>query len=61
MIETDAPYLIPRNMGFVQGRMTNEPKYLSFVAKKIAEEYGISTREVIEESTKNAMTVLRIE
>ena len=36
MIETDAPYLLPRDMG-IDKSSRNEPKYLPHVAKIVAE------------------------
>ena len=36
MIETDAPYLLPRDMG-IDKSSRNEPKYLPHVAKRVAE------------------------
>jgi TatD DNase family protein len=35
MIETDAPYLLPRDMG-VKSSTKNEPRYLPHIAKKVA-------------------------
>ena len=35
MIETDAPYLLPRDMG-IDNSSRNEPKYLQHIAKKVA-------------------------
>lgn len=36
MIESDAPYLLPRDMG-IKNSSKNEPKFLPHIAKKIAE------------------------
>ena len=36
MIETDSPYLIPRDMG-LDNSTRNEPKYLPHIAKRISE------------------------
>ena len=50
MLETDCPYLTP-----VPYRSEiNEPKYLVYIAEKIAEIKGISVKEVDELTTKNA-------
>ena len=35
MIETDAPYLLPRDMG-IKSSSNNEPKFLPHIAKKIS-------------------------
>lgn len=44
MIETDAPYLTPKNMETRVGR--NEPAFLKYVAQKVAELKGISVQEL---------------
>lgn len=50
MIETDAPYLTP-----VPHRgERNTPKYVEYVAEKVAELHGLSVEEVARETTKNA-------
>ncbi|MBU1963477.1 TatD family hydrolase, partial [Patescibacteria group bacterium] len=50
MLETDCPYLSPEP---VRGK-TNEPVYVEYVAKKVAELKGITFEEVAEQTTKNA-------
>ncbi len=50
MVETDCPYLAPQKY---RGK-TNEPAFVSEVAKKIAEIKNISYEEVCEKSTENA-------
>ncbi len=56
LIETDCPYLAPEpHRG---GR--NEPAYVEFVAKKIAELKGTSVAEVIEQTGKNAEELFKI-
>jgi TatD DNase family protein len=51
MVETDAPYLSPDPH---RGKR-NEPLYVEFVARKIAEIKGLSFEEVAEQTTKNAV------
>ncbi|KAI8825175.1 uncharacterized protein EV422DRAFT_503923 [Fimicolochytrium jonesii] len=53
MVETDAPYLLPRN---VVGRKVkqNEPGLLGWVVKKVAECYGCEGAEVARRTTENA-------
>ncbi|KDN40360.1 hypothetical protein K437DRAFT_258700 [Tilletiaria anomala UBC 951] len=58
MIETDAPYLLPRNMPR-PWPSNNEPAYLPWVLKKVAECYGISEVEVANATTHNAKTVFK--
>ena len=56
LVETDAPYLAP-----VPHRgQRNEPAYLEFVAKKIAEWKNISYETVAETTTANARELFRI-
>ncbi len=49
LIETDAPYLTPVPF---RGK-PNEPRYVSYVAEKIAELKGISYQEVVEATGRN--------
>jgi TatD DNase family protein len=51
VIETDGPYLTPTPY---RGKR-NEPAYVSYVAKKIAELKGMSYEEVCEITTKNGL------
>ena len=53
MIETDCPYLAPKNI--IKNIRRNEPKYLLHVAQSIADIKKISVNDVIEKSTKNAL------
>ena len=56
LLETDAPFLAPVP---VRGRV-NEPSYVPFVAKFLAEKHGASVSEVAEVTTRNAETLFRI-
>lgn len=56
LIETDAPLLAPVPF---RGKR-NEPAYVKYVAKKIAEIKQISFDEVAEQTTKNAQKLFRI-
>lgn len=51
MIETDAPYLTPKNMENKATR--NEPAFLSYVAKKVAELKNISVEELSVKTDEN--------
>ncbi|RYZ88211.1 MAG: hydrolase TatD, partial [Proteobacteria bacterium] len=53
VLETDAPYLTPVPF---RGKR-NEPGYLEFVVKKIAEVKNISVEDVAEATTRNANRV----
>jgi TatD DNase family protein len=56
MIETDAPFLTP----IPHRGERNEPVYVEFVARKIAELRGISYEEVAQHTTENAKQLFRI-
>ncbi|SHI45100.1 TatD DNase family protein [Tangfeifania diversioriginum] len=56
VLETDAPYLAPVPK---RGRR-NESAYLAFVAKKVAEVYGISVEQVAEITSSNARQLFGI-
>ena len=53
MVETDSPYLTPEPY---RGKR-NEPSYVYFIAKKIAEIKNIPIEEVINHTTKNALNL----
>ena len=53
MIETDAPYLTPRNTPRPLPRR-NEPALLPWVLKKVAECYGVREEEIARAPTANA-------
>lgn len=59
MIETDAPFMLPKNMPRIQSRR-NEPKFLPFVAQTIAHLKKISISEVANETTEVARNFFRI-
>lgn len=56
LIETDAPYLTPDPY---RGK-PNEPQYVRFVAKKIAELKNVSEERVIETTTQNCVDLFAI-
>lgn len=56
LIETDSPYLSPVPF---RGKR-NEPSYVRFVAEKIAEIKGISTEEVVKQTSLNAKLLFNI-
>jgi TatD DNase family protein len=55
LIETDCPYLTPHPF---RGQ-TNEPKYTTYVAEKIALIKGISYDTVVDITTKNALNLFK--
>jgi TatD DNase family protein len=54
MIETDAPYLTPRNMPRFNKVRRNEAMLLPFVVKKLAECMDISEEEIAKQTTATA-------
>ena len=54
MIETDAPYLLPRNIQPKPASRVNEPCYLPWIAEKIAACYGVETIQITEATSANA-------
>ena len=59
MIETDAPFMLPKNMPRMQNRR-NEPAFLSYVAQTIANLKKISISKVADETTEIARSFFRI-
>lgn len=56
LIETDSPWLAPKEM---RGKR-NEPAFLLFIAKKIAKLKGISLDELAEATTENAKEIFQL-
>ena len=54
MIETDAPYLLPRTLDPKPDTRRNEPMYLREVLRIIAAETGLSEEELGKATTENA-------
>ena len=54
MIETDAPYLLPRNIEPKPKSRRNEPRYLPVVCQTAADAIGISFQALAEHTSKNA-------
>ena len=46
MLETDCPYLIPKNLLKKPKKNINEPKYLPHIANEICELVGIEIEEL---------------
>ena len=55
MIETDSPYLLPRNMAFIPKDGRNEPSFLPWVAAGIAACREESKNEIIKKTGKTAI------
>ena len=56
MLETDCPYLAPEPY---RGKM-NEPKFIPFIAQKVADIKNLSVEEIAEKTTKNAEKMFNI-
>ena len=54
MIETDAPYILPRDMPHLPKDRRNEPAFLPYVLKAIARARGESELGVAEATTRTA-------
>ncbi len=54
MIETDAPYLLPRDLRPKPSSRRNEPMYLPHIAETIAESLKIDIEELARQTTKNS-------
>ncbi|WP_395373758.1 TatD family hydrolase [Marinicella sp. W31] len=60
MIETDSPYLLPRNLKPKPKSRRNEPKYLPHIAAFIADLYGISVEQLTTETTEASRAFFNI-
>ena len=54
MIETDAPYLLPRTLDPKPTSRRNEPMYLAEVLRVVADAAGVSPAEMADRTTANA-------
>ncbi|AMO56649.1 preprotein translocase subunit TatD [Endozoicomonas montiporae] len=54
MIETDAPWLLPRTMDKKPKNRRNEPAFLPWVARTIAEHTGETAEQVMQETAETA-------
>ena len=55
MIETDSPYLIPKNLMVKPKKNVNEPKYLPHIANEICELTGYDLEELKSATSNNAI------
>ncbi|HEY2682767.1 MAG TPA: TatD family hydrolase [Steroidobacteraceae bacterium] len=61
LIETDAPYLLPRDLKPAPKMRRNEPRFLPHIAMKVAELRGSDLDEVAAQSTRNAVSFFGLE
>ncbi|PKF61919.1 hydrolase TatD [Psychromonas sp. psych-6C06] len=60
MIETDAPYLLPRSMRPKPKSSRNEPKYLPYIAQAIANARGESLKQLVQQTEQNSKLFFKI-
>lgn len=60
MIETDAPYLTPRNIRPKPKSSRNEPSYLPYIVKVLAELMDYSELEIIQQTSINSKKVFNL-
>jgi TatD DNase family protein len=60
LIETDAPYLLPRDMTPLPKSRRNEPAFLPHIAAAVARLRGESLESVAEATTRNAMALFAL-
>ena len=54
MVETDAPYLLPRDLDPKPGGRRNEPMYLPHIVQSIAEARGLETPELVSSTARTS-------
>ncbi len=60
MVETDAPYLLPKNMPEPPKGKRNEPAFLPWVVSKIAEQREESAEELAQQTSDNSLRFFRL-
>jgi TatD DNase family protein len=60
LIETDAPYLLPRDMNPLPKSRRNEPAYLAHIAATVAHLRGETLEAVASMTTRNAVTLFAL-
>lgn len=60
LIETDAPYLLPRNLLSKPVSRRNEPAFLPLILSTTAEFMGVTTEELAVATTRNAERLFRL-
>lgn len=61
LLETDGPYLLPRDLPTKPATRRNEPLYLPHIAERIARARGESVECLAAHTTKAALTLFRID
>ena len=60
LLETDGPYLLPRNLQPKPKSRRNEPKYLPHIANEIASLYELSVNEIDKITSENAQKLFKL-
>ena len=60
MIETDAPYLLPRNMSPKPKDRSNRPAYLPWVLQEMAQHTGLTELDLAHKTSDNARRFFRL-
>ncbi|GLR64201.1 TatD family hydrolase [Marinospirillum insulare] len=60
MIETDSPWLLPRNLKPRPKKYRNEPAYLPWVLQQVADLYQLPVEEVAEFTSRNAQQLFNL-
>ncbi len=60
LLETDAPYLLPRSLSPKPKKGRNEPSFLPHIAATIARVKGISTQSLIDKATQNTRLLFNL-
>jgi TatD DNase family protein len=60
MIETDAPYLLPRSMRPKPKSSRNEPKYLPYIAQAVANARGESLKQLVQQTEQNSRLFFKL-
>jgi TatD DNase family protein len=61
MLETDAPYLLPRDLEPRPKSRRNEPCYLPHIARTVAQLRGETAEELAASTTRNAIRFFGLE
>ncbi len=60
LLETDAPYLLPRDLDPKPRSRRNEPAYLAHILERVASALSLAPDEVAETTTRNAERLFRL-
>ncbi|MCC5958930.1 MAG: TatD family hydrolase [Rhodobacteraceae bacterium] len=60
MLETDAPYLLPRSLTPKPAKNRNEPAWLPHIAETVARLRGVAREQLAEQTTTNAERFFRL-